>query len=590
MALTDERVPFTPIDEAVHLLDTPAEPWSIQLEVRVAGALDEARLRAAVPAALARHPMARARLLPARRTDKRWTWAITGVPDLDPLKVVDCPDDLALSEVRSELHSLSVPLAESPPLRLRLARHPLGDVVMVNANHAAFDGFGTLHVLRSIAKAYIDEEEPGSDVGLGQARDVEGLTRADGAVDRARRLWALADKARDLAAPPARLAPQGASDRPGYGIHLVSLPRPESPPDVTVNDVLLAALNLAIAGWNVEQGTACRRIGVLMPVNLRPPEWKTEVVTNFVSESRVSTTSADRRTPQPRAALVRPGRGRRRRPVVLGAGPHALRPVARRGERGGRPAPVLPVPLPALGPGGGRRLRRPLRHRARRARTRGRLMAWYGYLRPLEVAQAEPPLPPPLPPGRMVDVPKRGEMFVRDVAATGETGGPTILLLHGWTLCADLNWFALYAALARHGRVLAMDVRGHGRGLRSEQRFTLEAAADDAAALLAHLGLAPAIVVGYSMGGSIGMLMWRRHPATVAGLVLQSTALQWRTVSGSFCGIRSSSRRRNPLRSSKRRSDDIERQRRRCHKRPRTDAAARQKWQQPATLGRTVTV
>ena len=155
-------------------------------------------------------------------------------------------------------------------------------------------------------------------------------------------------------------------------------------------------------------------------------------------------------------------------------------------------------------------------------------MAWYGYLRPLDVSQAEPPLPPPLPPGRMVDVPNRGEMFVRELTPARDTGSPTILLLHGWTLCADLNWFALYAALGRHGRVLAMDVRGHGRGLRSEQRFTLEAAADDAAALLEHLDAAPAIVVGYSMGGSIGLLMWRRHPESVAGLVLQSTALQWR--------------------------------------------------------------
>ena len=155
-------------------------------------------------------------------------------------------------------------------------------------------------------------------------------------------------------------------------------------------------------------------------------------------------------------------------------------------------------------------------------------MAWYGYLRPLEVAQAEPPLPPPLPPGRLVDVPKRGEMLVRELPCSRDSGGPTILLLHGWTLSSDLNWFALYAALARHGTVLAMDVRGHGRGLRSEQRFTLEAAADDAAALLDHLDAKPAIVVGYSMGGSIGMLMWRRHPESVDGLLLQSTALQWR--------------------------------------------------------------
>lgn len=296
MSLTDERLPFTSLDEAIHLLDTPAEPWSIQLEVRVAGALDEARLRAAVPAGLARHPMARAKLLPARRTDKRWTWAITGTPDLDPLKAVDCVDDTALNEVRSELHSIPVPLAESPPLRLRLARHPLGDILMINANHAAFDGLGALQVLRSISKAYIDEAEPDSDVNLPEARDIEGLTRAESALDRARRFRALADKARDLADPPARLAAQGGTDRPGYGIHQISLSVPRTPEHATVNDVLLAALSLAIAGWNTEQGTSCRRIGVLMPVNLRPSEWRNEVVTNFVSESRVATNRSDRRT------------------------------------------------------------------------------------------------------------------------------------------------------------------------------------------------------------------------------------------------------------------------------------------------------
>jgi NRPS condensation-like uncharacterized protein len=296
VALTDERVPFTSIDEAVHLLDTPAEPWSIQLEVRVSGVLDAERLRAAVPVALAHHPMARAKLLPARRTDRRWTWAITGALELDPLRVVDCTDDAELDRVRAELHSLSVPLAESPPLRLVLARHPMGDAVMVNANHAAFDGFGTLQVLCSIARAYMHEPEPESEVDLREARDVDHLTRAQSRPERARRLLALADKVRDLATPPARLASRGGSDRPGYGIYQTSIPVPDHPEHATVNDMLLAALHLAIAGWNTEQGTACRRIGVLMPVNLRPAEWKSEVVTNFVSESRVSTTPKDRRT------------------------------------------------------------------------------------------------------------------------------------------------------------------------------------------------------------------------------------------------------------------------------------------------------
>ncbi len=148
------------------------------------------------------------------------------------------------------------------------------------------------------------------------------------------------------------------------------------------------------------------------------------------------------------------------------------------------------------------------------------------FLRRLEPVPTRPSRPPPLPDGRVVEVGRRGEMFVREIP--GRADQPTILLLHGWTLTADLNWFTAYQALASRGRILAIDQRGHGRGLRSEEPFTLEAAADDAADLLRHLDATPAIVVGYSMGGSVALLQWQRQPDTVAGLVFQSTGLRWR--------------------------------------------------------------
>ena len=157
---------------------------------------------------------------------------------------------------------------------------------------------------------------------------------------------------------------------------------------------------------------------------------------------------------------------------------------------------------------------------------RSDLSAFRRFWRKLDPIKDQPPCPPPLPEGRIVNVPERGEVLVRELS--GPAHGPTILLLHGWTLSADLNWFTAYDTLAEHGRVVAIDQRGHGRGIRSEEPFTLEGAADDAAALLHHLDAAPAVVVGYSMGGSVGLLQCRRHPDTVAGLVLQSTGLQWR--------------------------------------------------------------
>ncbi len=109
VATDTDTVPFTPLDEAVHHLDTPAEPWSIQLEVRVDGTLDAERLRRAVAEAVARHPMARARQLPARRSDRRYSWDVRSEPDVDPFRVVECPDDDRLAGARADLYSLSVP-------------------------------------------------------------------------------------------------------------------------------------------------------------------------------------------------------------------------------------------------------------------------------------------------------------------------------------------------------------------------------------------------------------------------------------------------------------------------------------------------
>ena len=135
------------------------------------------------------------------------------------------------------------------------------------------------------------------------------------------------------------------------------------------------------------------------------------------------------------------------------------------------------------------------------------------------------PVPPrPLPPGRTVLVPGRGEFFVRD---SGGDGTP-VLLIHGWMFPSDLNWLHTYAPLERAGyRVLAMDLRGHGRGLRASTRFRLADCADDAAGVLAALDLPPAVVVGYSMGGPVTQLLAQRHPDQVGGFVLCATALDW---------------------------------------------------------------
>ena len=129
---------------------------------------------------------------------------------------------------------------------------------------------------------------------------------------------------------------------------------------------------------------------------------------------------------------------------------------------------------------------------------------------------------PPIPLGRRVELPGRGTTFVREI--TGPPGAPTVLLLHGLVASGGLNWFQAFAPLAEHFRVLAIDQRGHGRGIRSWRRFRLADCADDCAALLDELGIDQAIVVGYSMGGPVAQLIWHRHEEKVAGLVLCATS------------------------------------------------------------------
>jgi 3-oxoadipate enol-lactonase len=118
------------------------------------------------------------------------------------------------------------------------------------------------------------------------------------------------------------------------------------------------------------------------------------------------------------------------------------------------------------------------------------------------------------------------------------------MLLHGWTATAGLNWFACFEPLGRSFRVVAPDLRGHGRGIRSLRPFRLEDCADDVAALAEELDIDRLIPVGYSMGGPIAALVWRRHRPLVQGLVLCATARRFsqggpveRVMAGGMLGL-----------------------------------------------------
>ncbi|MBW2629282.1 MAG: alpha/beta fold hydrolase [Deltaproteobacteria bacterium] len=97
------------------------------------------------------------------------------------------------------------------------------------------------------------------------------------------------------------------------------------------------------------------------------------------------------------------------------------------------------------------------------------------------------------------------------------------MLLHGLAATGPLNWFTAFSDLAERYHVVAVDHRGHGRGIPT-RRFRLKDCADDVVAVADALGIRKFIAVGYSMGGPIAKLCWSRHPERVRGLVLCATA------------------------------------------------------------------
>jgi 3-oxoadipate enol-lactonase len=127
-----------------------------------------------------------------------------------------------------------------------------------------------------------------------------------------------------------------------------------------------------------------------------------------------------------------------------------------------------------------------------------------------------------VPPGEFIELPGRGQTFAIDLA--GPPGSPTLVLLHGLAVTGYLNWFPAFAALSQEFRVVSMDLRGHGRGIPLDRRFRLADCADDVVALIDVLGIERVIPVGYSLGGPIAQLVWRRHHDRVAGLVLCATS------------------------------------------------------------------
>lgn len=100
--------------------------------------------------------------------------------------------------------------------------------------------------------------------------------------------------------------------------------------------------------------------------------------------------------------------------------------------------------------------------------------------------------------------------------------GDPLVLLHGGFGLGAMFGDVLLPALAAGRQVILVDLQGHGRTADIERPLSPEHMADDIAALLDHLGLARADVMGYSLGGSVALRTAIQHPERVQRLVIVS--------------------------------------------------------------------
>ena len=102
---------------------------------------------------------------------------------------------------------------------------------------------------------------------------------------------------------------------------------------------------------------------------------------------------------------------------------------------------------------------------------------------------------------------------------SGDPGNRPLVLLHALGEGAA-DWDGVRDAFARHRRVYAPDLRGHGRSDRPGA-YSFELMRDDVLALLATLGPEPVDLVGHSMGGVVAYLVAAAAPERVRRLVLE---------------------------------------------------------------------
>jgi pimeloyl-ACP methyl ester carboxylesterase len=97
-------------------------------------------------------------------------------------------------------------------------------------------------------------------------------------------------------------------------------------------------------------------------------------------------------------------------------------------------------------------------------------------------------------------------------------GEPAVVLVHGWCFSSD-EWADAMGVLAATHRVIALDLAGHGRSGKGRKDWTVPSFVGDIRAVVNHLGIGKAIVVGHSMSGAIAVEAAVELPDRIVGVI-----------------------------------------------------------------------
>jgi pimeloyl-ACP methyl ester carboxylesterase len=105
----------------------------------------------------------------------------------------------------------------------------------------------------------------------------------------------------------------------------------------------------------------------------------------------------------------------------------------------------------------------------------------------------------------------------------GEGDGTPLVLIHGAFSAIGTSFGKILPGLSAGRRVIGLEMQAHGHTADIDRPLSMELMADDTAAVLEHLGIAQADVLGYSMGSAVALRVALQHPEIVRKLVLISS-------------------------------------------------------------------